>query len=138
MRERAGQLAHAKAEYEEYLRRYPDGAAAARVRAACWPSHRGADPQTTGELAATAAGATGQAGSGSVTYQYGQEQISTGGTTSRSTSLNAVLVYGDLLVRNRGPRYEFTARADSRLHREPGAEHRRQPGSDHGGLRRAD
>jgi len=30
-RERAGQLAHAKAEYEEYLRRYPDGAAAPRV-----------------------------------------------------------------------------------------------------------
>jgi tetratricopeptide (TPR) repeat protein len=31
-RERAGQLAHAKAECEEYLRRYPNGAAADRVR----------------------------------------------------------------------------------------------------------
>ena len=31
-RERAGQLAHAKAEYEEYLRHYPNGAAANRVR----------------------------------------------------------------------------------------------------------
>jgi hypothetical protein len=31
-RERSGQLAHAKAEYEEYLRRYPEGEAAARVR----------------------------------------------------------------------------------------------------------
>jgi len=30
-REKAGQLAHAKAEYEEYLRRYPHGAAAERV-----------------------------------------------------------------------------------------------------------
>src|SRR6516162_3591812 len=30
-RERSGQLAHAKAEYEEYLRRYPHGEAAARV-----------------------------------------------------------------------------------------------------------
>ncbi|MGE3891602.1 MAG: SPOR domain-containing protein [Steroidobacteraceae bacterium] len=30
-RERAGQLAHAKAEYEEYLRRYPKGEAAERV-----------------------------------------------------------------------------------------------------------
>jgi tetratricopeptide (TPR) repeat protein len=30
-RERSGQLAHAKAEYEEYLRRYPDGEAAERV-----------------------------------------------------------------------------------------------------------
>ena len=35
VRERAGQLAHAKAEYQEYLRRYPDGSAAARVRADC-------------------------------------------------------------------------------------------------------
>ena len=31
-RERAGQLAHAKAEYGEYLRRYPDGDAAPRLR----------------------------------------------------------------------------------------------------------
>src|SRR6185369_6348290 len=30
-RERSGQLAHAKAEYEEYLRRYPQGEAAERV-----------------------------------------------------------------------------------------------------------
>src|SRR6185369_7749396 len=30
-RERAGQLAHAKAEYEEYLRRYPAGDAAERI-----------------------------------------------------------------------------------------------------------
>jgi hypothetical protein len=30
--ERAGQLAQAKAEYEEYLRRYPQGAAASRIR----------------------------------------------------------------------------------------------------------
>ncbi|MFZ5619159.1 MAG: SPOR domain-containing protein [Pseudomonadota bacterium] len=31
-REKNGQLAHAKAEYEEYLKRYPDGEGAARVR----------------------------------------------------------------------------------------------------------
>jgi tetratricopeptide (TPR) repeat protein len=31
-RERKGQLAHAKAEYEEYLQRYPDGEGAERVR----------------------------------------------------------------------------------------------------------
>jgi len=30
-RERSGQLAHAKAEYEEYLRRYPSGEAAERI-----------------------------------------------------------------------------------------------------------
>ncbi len=31
-RERAGQIAHAKAEYEEYLRRYPEGDGATRVK----------------------------------------------------------------------------------------------------------
>ena len=31
-RERNGQMAHAKAEYEEYLRRYPEGPAADRIR----------------------------------------------------------------------------------------------------------
>ena len=47
-RERAGQLAQAQAEYEEYLRRYPDGQAAARValrlrilRAATLPGSNG-------------------------------------------------------------------------------------------------
>ena len=40
VRERAGQLAQAKAEYEEYLRRYPDGAGAARVRAPVADSRR--------------------------------------------------------------------------------------------------
>ena len=48
-RERNRQLAHAKAEYEEYLRRYPDGPAVKRVkerlRALAWatrPSRTGA------------------------------------------------------------------------------------------------
>ena len=48
-RERNRQLAHAKAEYEEYLRRYPDGKAVKRVkerlRALAWatrPSRTGA------------------------------------------------------------------------------------------------
>ena len=52
-RERSGQLAHAKAEYEEYLRRYPHGEAAERValrlrtlRAATATARRGAEGST--------------------------------------------------------------------------------------------
>ncbi|HXN09714.1 MAG TPA: hypothetical protein VN859_00615, partial [Steroidobacteraceae bacterium] len=48
-----------------------------------------------------------------LTYQYGQDQISSGGTTTSSTSLDAALIYGDLLVRERGARYDFTARVDA-------------------------
>src|SRR6185312_17012611 len=50
-RERSGQLAHAKAEYEEYLRRYPNGEAAERIalrlrilRAATETSQGGGQP----------------------------------------------------------------------------------------------
>ena len=49
-RERKGQLAHAKAEYETYLERYPDGEGANRVRQAARGtsdrSRRAARPQT--------------------------------------------------------------------------------------------
>ena len=115
VRERAGQLAHAKAEYQEYLRRYPEGAAATRVRARLLALATATQtPQTTGELAATASESHwGMAGSGSIAYQYGQDQIVTAGTTNRSTSLDAFLVYGDLLLRERGERYDFTTRVDS-------------------------
>ena len=48
-RERNGQLAHAKAEYEEYLRRYPQGEAADRVsQAPARADVRGEPGQRTG------------------------------------------------------------------------------------------
>jgi tetratricopeptide (TPR) repeat protein len=114
-RERAGQLAHAKAEYEEYLRRYPDGAAADRVRARLQTLVAASlAPRSTGNFG----GAAQQdhwtmAGSAAFTYQYGQDQISSGGTTTTTNSLDAILVYGDLLIRERGERYDFTARVDA-------------------------
>jgi hypothetical protein len=115
VRERAGQLAHAKAEYEEYLRRYPQGPAADRVRSrllalATAPQNA----ESAGEFGgAPRQGGWSIAGSGAVTYEYGKDQINTGGVSTTSTSLNGFLVYGDLLVRDRGQRYEFTGRADS-------------------------
>ena len=115
VRERAGQLAHAKAEYKEYLRRYPDGAAATRVRARLLLlANASQAPQSAGEFGAAAVQSRwSMAGAASLAYQYGQDQLATGATTSRTTSLNAFLVYGDLLLRDRGERYDFTARVDS-------------------------
>src|SRR5262249_40645085 len=51
------------------------------------------------------------AGSAALTYQYGQNQLSNAGTSS-STALNGALFYGDLLLRERGPRFDMTVRAD--------------------------
>jgi tetratricopeptide (TPR) repeat protein len=115
VRERAGQLAHAKAEYQEYLRRYPDGPAATRVRGRLLTLATAAQtPQSSGEFGSTPARSHwSMAGSGAVTYEYGQDQLSSGGTSTNTTALNAVLVYGDLLVRDRGERYEFTGRVNS-------------------------
>ena len=115
VRERAGQLAHAKAEYQEYLRRYPNGAAASRVRARLMALATAAQgPQSTGEFGGAAPQSRwSMAGSGSIGYQYGQDQIANAGSNVRSTSLNAMLVYGDLLLRERGERYDLTARVNS-------------------------
>jgi hypothetical protein len=115
VRERAGQLAHAKAEYQEYLRRYPDGAAATRVRAHLLALATATEnPQPTGEFGGAAPQSRwSMAGSASIGYQYGQDQIAAAGTTTRTTALNSFLVYGDLLLRDQGERYDFTARVDS-------------------------
>lgn len=115
VRERAGQLAHAKAEYEEYLRRYPNGPAAARVRARLMALvTSGQQAQSTGDFNASVTPQRWSlAGSGSIGYEYGRDQISAGGNRTTSTSLNAVLVYGDLLMRERGERYDVIARINS-------------------------
>jgi hypothetical protein len=113
-RERAGQLAQAKAEYEAYLRRYPDGPAAARVRARLQALMAASlTPKSTGQFGTAAGGGWTMAGSAALTYQYGRDQVVSTGTTTTTTSVNAALIYGDLLLRDRGERYDFTARVDA-------------------------
>ena len=115
VRERAGQLAQAKAEYEEYLRRYPDGPGAERVRtrlrtlidAALAPKSIGQPEVATQNSRWTVAGTT------SLTYQYEKDQTVSSGTTTTTTSVNAALIYADLLLRDRGERYDFTSRVDA-------------------------
>ncbi len=113
-RERAGQLAQAKAEYQEYLHRYPDGAAAQRIRARLQAlTAASLLPRSMGEYAPPADNRWTMAGSTALTYQYGRDQTVANGTTTTTNSLDAALIYGDLLVRDRGQRYDFTARLDA-------------------------
>jgi tetratricopeptide (TPR) repeat protein len=111
VRERAGQLAQAKAEYEEYLSRYPDGPGASRIRGRLQTlASASLSPKSTGEFGAAAGNRWTMAGSAAVSYQYGKDQTVSSGTTTTTNSINSALVYGDLLVRDRGERYDFTAR----------------------------
>jgi tetratricopeptide (TPR) repeat protein len=113
VRERAGQLAQAKAEYEEYLHRYPDGAGAARVRGRLQTlASASLAPKSTGEFGAAANNRWTMAGSAAVSYQYGRDQTTSAGTTTTTNTLSSALVYGDLLLRDRGERYDFTARVN--------------------------
>jgi tetratricopeptide (TPR) repeat protein len=114
VRERAGQLAQAKAEYEEYLRRYPNGPGAERTRIRLRTLIEAARaPKSIGEPGALRANRWTLAGTSSLTYQYEKDQTVSGGTTTTTTSVNAALVYADLLLRERGERYDFTSRVDA-------------------------
>jgi hypothetical protein len=114
VRERAGQLAQAKAEYQEYLRRYPNGPGAERVRARLRTlAAASLAPKSLGEFGAPEGRRWTMAGSTALTYQYERDQTVAAGTTTSTTSVNSVLVYGDLLLRHRGDRYDFTSRVDA-------------------------
>ena len=113
VRERSGQLAQAKAEYQEYLRRYPDGPGAARGRARLQSlAAASLDSKPTGEFGASVSNRWTMAGSAAVSYQYGKDQTVSGGTTTTTNTVSTALYYGDLLLRDRGERYDFTARVN--------------------------
>ena len=112
-RERAGQFAQAKAEYQAYLQRYPDGAGAERVRKRLQALAAASIAPRSFDGGASSAGGWSLVGSTAIGYQYDKAQTVSAGTTSASTALNAALVYGDLLVRDRGTRYDFTGRVDA-------------------------
>ncbi len=113
VRERAGQLAQAKAEYQEYLRRYPDGAAAVRTRGRLQAlAAASLEPKSIGDSGAATNNRWALAGSASISYQYGKAQTSSGRTTTTTSSVSSAQVYGNLLLRDRGNRYDFTARVD--------------------------
>ncbi|MGB8693895.1 MAG: SPOR domain-containing protein [Steroidobacteraceae bacterium] len=119
-RERAGQLAHAKAEYEEYLRRYPTGEAADRV------ARRLAVLRAASTQARTGSGG-GQASTGwNLSGGFGQSyRTDSTSVTNSSTSVtpvptdknkqsqNALYNDFDMLVRRRGERFDFSGRVSA-------------------------
>jgi tetratricopeptide (TPR) repeat protein len=110
-RERSRQLAHAKAEYEEYLRRYPDGPAVKRVkerlRALAWatrPLQAGASGVAEEESAWRVYGGLSQI------YRRDTSQVENAALSTDLTTQNAVLNDVDVIARRRGERFDFATR----------------------------
>jgi tetratricopeptide (TPR) repeat protein len=119
-RERSGQIAHAKAEYEEYLRRYPAGEAAERI------GRRLATLRAASMQARTGTGGGGEANkgwttSGGFAQTYRRDNTSltntaTGpitGTVSngnQTQSNNSLYTDVDFLARHRSERYDLIGR----------------------------
>jgi tetratricopeptide (TPR) repeat protein len=113
VRERAGQLAQAKAEYQAYLQCYPNDAGAERVRRRLQALIAASIPPRSFDSGSAPSGGWNMAGSAALGYQYDKGQTVAAGTTTGTTEVNAALLYGDLLVRDRGSRYDFTGRVDA-------------------------
>ncbi len=114
-RERSGQLAHAKAEYEEYLRRYPSGDAAARIRTRLRALNMAARGGKRGTLDGGEAfdGSWRLTGGVAQTYRWERNQLDTPDASLDEQSQNALFSDGDVTARRRGERFDLTARVSA-------------------------
>jgi hypothetical protein len=124
-RERSGQLAHAKAEYEEYLSRYPDGEAAERVAHRLRILRAAADKPRTG--AGGVGPATGWTYNGGVAQLYRYDGTRVDNTTTATTptgsfgsvptsatvSANELFNDVDFMARRRGESIDFMTRVSA-------------------------
>jgi tetratricopeptide (TPR) repeat protein len=109
-RERSRQIAHAKAEYEEYLRRYPDGPAVARVRERL-RALRLAARKSIGAGAGSDADETWKVyGGAAQTYRRDTLQLDNSAQSLNLTSQNALISDADFIARRRGERFNFSSR----------------------------
>lgn len=110
-RERGGQLAHAKAEYQEYLRRYPQGPAAGRVsqRLAALAT---LDSRPRVEAVAKNDGGMDWTAFGgwSQEYRHDSTTIEADTVSTDFTSQSMVITDADLSLRGRGERFDLQAR----------------------------
>lgn len=113
-RERNGQLAHAKAEYQEYLRRYPQGLAVGRV------SQRLATLTTLDSHAHVEAVAGREGGMVWTSFGGWSQDYRRDSTSIRSTDFSAdflsqsmVLTDGDFSLRGRGERFDVQTRVNA-------------------------
>lgn len=115
--ERAGQLAHAKAEYEEYLRRYPNGEAAERVRLRLRTLRIASLKEHTGSLGEGEDQAWHVAGSIAQLFRYDGLRVdntaiinSASVPTTQTTNQNALFNDVDVLARHKGKRIDMVTR----------------------------
>lgn len=113
-RERAGQFAHAKAEYEEYLRRYPAGDGAGRVE------QRLAALTTLDARPRVAAVARPQGGMDWTAFggwlqefRHDSTSIEAGDFSADFLSQSMVMTDGDFSLRGRGERFDVQARMNA-------------------------
>ncbi len=113
-RERSGQVAHAKAEYEDYLQRYPTGDGPTRVRkrlqALAWASRPGRSGSAGSEQDESPWRVYGGF---SQIYRQDQSHIESGLASSDLTTQNALLTDVSLVARRHGERFDFTTRASA-------------------------
>ncbi|MBS0365037.1 MAG: SPOR domain-containing protein [Proteobacteria bacterium] len=119
-RERSGELAHAKAEYEEYLRRYPQGEAAERVALRLRTLRAAEARARTGREAPGTKRGWEVSGDWSQLFRYDGSRISNGAPppntaanvplAAQTQSENAIFNDLGLLARRRGVSYDFIAR----------------------------
>ena len=110
-RERSGQLAHAKAEYEEYLRRYPKGDAAARVRSRLRTlagAHRVARDGTLISMEDTERSWRINGGAEQL-YRWERSELTTAQTNEQRQDQNALYTDADIVARRRGERFDFVS-----------------------------
>jgi hypothetical protein len=120
-RERAGEIAQAKAEYEEYLRRYPNGPAADRVRTRLKILRSATAPERSGGADSAAQANQGWNISGGATQLYRRDtfESSLGGSLpTKQPSMvveNAIFTDTDVFARHIGERVDFSFRLNAGL-----------------------
>jgi tetratricopeptide (TPR) repeat protein len=117
-RERAGQLAHAKAEYQEYLRRYPNGEAAERVafrlktlQAAEAKARTGREVGVEGQGWQLSGGVSQMARYDGLRVTNSAPPLPTTLPTAAQTAQSSALLNDlDLVARRRGETFDFIGR----------------------------
>jgi hypothetical protein len=112
-RERSRQLAHAKAEYEEYLRRYPDGRGAKRVQQRLRALALATLPSGAGAAGLADESAWRIYGGISQIYRRDTSELENPALSTSITTQDALLNDIDVVARRRGERFDFASRASA-------------------------
>jgi tetratricopeptide (TPR) repeat protein len=116
-RERAGEVAQAKAEYEEYLRRYPNGPAADRIRTRLRILRAAAANGRLGGLNTSGEEDHRWSMSGGVTQLYRRDSFGTDANGALFATIveQAVFTDADFFARRDGERFDFAFRTNAGL-----------------------